>query len=156
MMKENPGMHKIMENMKPGVISLHGFLGKDKRDVETIIDHDTGEMERLGITGEQVADKLEEIRDKAMEGMGVYVKLNDKFMAKADSIRGKMPCPFDHAGVYEKTVITLCHIGLDDEMIFTDLGIHLVREHGFLQGKGSLFRMEPKLLAELIEFGSPE
>ncbi|MDC7222312.1 MAG: hypothetical protein PQJ60_01155 [Spirochaetales bacterium] len=150
-MQENPAMHKILENLKPGVISLHGFLGKDKRDLDTIIEHDEGELTRLGITQEQIAVKLEEIRDKAMEGLGTYVKLNDTYMAKADSIRGKMPCPFDHAGLYGKTVITIQNIKTDEEMIYTDLGIHLIREHGFFQGKGSLFRLEPEHMADLLK-----
>ncbi len=150
-MKENPAKHRVLENMKPGVISLHGFLGSDSRDLDTIIEHDAGELERLGLTREQIADKLEVIRDKAQEGLGVYVKLNATYMAKADSIRGKIPCPFDHAGIYSKTVITIQNIDTDEEMIYTDLGIHLIREHGFFQGKGSIFRMEPEALADLLE-----
>ncbi len=58
-MKENPAMHKIMENMKPGVIALHGFLGKDTRNFEEIIDHDAGELERLETDRETLAAKLE-------------------------------------------------------------------------------------------------
>jgi len=152
-MKENPAMHKIMENMKPGVIALHGFLGKDTRNFEEIIDHDAGELERLETDRETLAAKLEEIRDKAMEGLGIYVKLNDTYMAKADSIRGKIPCPFDHPGVYSKTVITIQNLKTDEEMIYTDLGIHLIREHGFFQGTGSLFRMDPEKLHDLLENG---
>ena len=150
-MKENPAKHRVLENMKPGVISLHGFLGTDSRDLDTIIEHDSGEMERLALTGEGIAAKLEEIRDRAMEGLGVYIKLNETYMAKADSIRGKIPCPFDHPGVFSKTVITIQNIETDEEMIYTDLGIHLIRDHGFFQGKGSIFRMEPEALADLLE-----
>ena len=152
-MKENPAMHKVMENMKPGVISLHGFLGTDRRDVEQIIDHDAAELEQLGVTAEEIADGLEKIRDKALEGLGEYLSLEDGYTVRADSIRGKLPCPFEHKGLFRKTVVSLRGNGISGELLFTDLGIHLIREHGFFQGKGSPFRLEPAVLAEILKTG---
>ena len=150
-MKENPALQEIKKNMKPGVISLHGFLGRDKRGLEEIIDHDAGELERLGISTDQIADKLEEFKEKAMKGLGSFITLEEGIIARADSIRGKLPCPFNHAGIYSKTVVTLRVDKLETEFLYTDLGIHMIREHGFLEGRGSLFRLEPKDLAELLK-----
>lgn len=150
-MKENPVMHKITENMKPGVISLHGFLGHDKRDYEQIIDHDAAELELLGVTAEEIAAGLEKIRDKALEGFGEYITLKEGFSARADSIRGKLPCPFEHKGLYRKTVVSLRSEPDGTEVLFTDLGIHLIREHGFFQGMGSPFRIEPEIIAEILK-----
>lgn len=149
-MKENPAMQKIMDNMKPGVISLHGFLGDDKRDIELIVDHDEATLQELGFTASEAADALEHIRDKASEGLGNYIALKNGYMAKVDSIRGKMPCPYVHKGLYRKTVTSLRGPGIDGELMFTDLGIHMIREHGFFEGKGSSFRLEPELLFNII------
>lgn len=150
-MKENPVMHKIMENMKPGVISLHGFLGTDKRDIEQIVDHDAAELEQLGVTAEEIASALEQIRDRALEGLGEYISLKNGYSARADSIRGKLPCPFEHKGLYRKTIVSLRGPDIDGELLFTDLGIHLIKEHGFFQGKGSPFRIEPDKIAGIIK-----
>ncbi|HAK45557.1 MAG TPA: hypothetical protein DCO79_06515 [Spirochaeta sp.] len=150
-MKENPVMHKVYENMKPGVLSLHGFLGDDKRDIELIIDHDAAELESAGLSPADVADGLEKIRDRALEGLGDYISLAGDLSAKADSIRGKLPCPFEHKGLFRKTVISLRGPGIDGDILFTDLGIHLIREHGFFQGKGSPFRLEPVEIAEILK-----
>ena len=150
-MKENPVMHKIMENMKPGVISLHGFLGTDKRDIEQIVDHDAAELEQLGVTAEEIASALEQIRDRALEGLGEYISLKNGYSARADSIRGKLPCPFEHKGLYRKTIVSLRGSDIDGELLFTDLGIHLIKEHGFFQGKGSPFRIEPDKIAGIIK-----
>jgi hypothetical protein len=149
-MKENPAMKKVAENMKPGVISLHGFMGNDKRNIELIIDHDAAELERFGVSTEEIADKLEEIKTRALEGLGEYIDISGGYLAKADSVRGKLPCPFTHPGLYRKTLITLKDKNSGDELLFTELGIHLIREHGFFQGKGSPFRLEPSVLAELF------
>ena len=149
-MKENPAMKKVAENMKPGVISLHGFMGNDKRNIEMLIEHDAAELERLGVSAEEIADKLEEIKNKALEGLGDYIGISDDYLAKADSVRGKLPCPFTHPGLYRKTLITVKEKEGGDELLFTELGIHLIREHGFFQGMGSPFRLEPSDLALLL------
>lgn len=150
-MKENPAMKKIADNMKPGVISLHGFLGEDKRDIELIVDHDAAVLEELELSTSDIADGLDRIRNKALEGLGDYVDLKNGYLARADSIRGKLPCPFGHKGIYRKTVISLRGTGIEGELLFTDLGIHLIREHGFFQGKGSPFRIELELLSEILK-----
>ena len=35
-------------------------------------------------------------------------------------------------------------------MMWTDLGIHLIQKHGFFQGKGSPYRLEPLELAAFL------
>jgi hypothetical protein len=40
---------------------------------------------------------------------------------------------------------------LDKKVFFTDLQIHLIEKHGFYQGKGSSYRLEPAELAEILE-----
>ena len=149
--KENPAMHKVYDNMKPGAISLHGFLGSDSRDIETIIDHDAAELDSLGMSCEEIADGLEKLREKALEGLGDYVSLENGYSVRADSIRGKLPCPFGHKGLYRKTVVSLRGPGIEKELLFTDLGIHLVREHGFFQGKGSPFRLDPAGITGILK-----
>ena len=149
-MKENPAMHKVLENMKPGVLSLHGFLGDDRRGLEQIIDHDAAELEKLGTSCEKIADGLERIRVRALEGLGDFISLGEGYSARADSIRGKLPCPFEHKGLYRKTVVIINIPGSDRKLQYTDLGIHLIREHGFFQGKGSPFRLEPAELDDLL------
>ncbi len=150
-MKENPALHKVIENMKPGVISLHGFMGKDSRSLDAIIEHDAAELDRLGVNAIVIAIKLEEIRDTALKGLGNFVNLGDGFLVKADSIRGKLPCPFDHPGLFRKTVITIQDREDGSEFCYTDLGIHMIREHGFFQGKGSPFRIEPVKIAKILK-----
>ncbi|MBI9108617.1 MAG: hypothetical protein JEZ04_17870 [Spirochaetales bacterium] len=150
-MKENPAMKKVVNNMRPGVISLHGFLGDDKRDIEQIIEHDAAELEKLGMIPDEVADKLQEIMEKALGGLGDFISLKAGYEAKADSIRGKLPCPFSHPGLFRKTVITVRNAETGEEFLYTDLGIHLIRDHCFFQGKGSPFRIEPVKLQVFLQ-----
>ncbi len=59
-----------------------------------------------------------------------------------------MPCPFGHAGLYPKIVATV-RSGTE-EIRFSQLGIHLIRKHGFFGGKGSVFRVEPEKLVRIF------
>jgi hypothetical protein len=150
-MKENPALKKVIDNMKPGVISLHGFMGDDKRDIEQIIDHDAAALEGLGLTLTEAAGKLQEIMESALGGFGDFITLAEGIEVKADSIRGKLPCPFAHPGLFRKTVVTLKNTASGEELLYTELGIHLIKEHGFFQGKGSPFRIEPSQVKEILE-----
>ena len=44
----------------------------------------------------------------------------------------------------------------DKEITFTDLHIHLIGSHGFYEGKGSLFRLNPEELVVIIEAAPDE
>ena len=149
-MKENPAMKKVIQNMKPGVISLHGFLGSDRRSIEDIIDHDRGELERLGVDQKELAAGLMKLLEKALEGFGEYIKISDLYSVRAESVRGKLPCPFTHPGLFRKTMVTVRDADGEDVLSYSELGIHLIEEHCFFQGKGSPFRIEPQDAVELI------
>ena len=49
-MKHTPDMQRVIERMKPGVLSLHGFLGADRRSLEEILDADASTVAGLGTT----------------------------------------------------------------------------------------------------------
>ena len=47
------------------------------------------------------------------------------------------------------TIVKNLH--LNREIYFTDLHIHMIEHHGFYQGKGSLYRLEPKDIVDILE-----
>ena len=53
-MKENPAEQTIRDRLGPGLISVEGFLGNDKRPLADIIAADVGEVEAAGLTTEQL------------------------------------------------------------------------------------------------------
>jgi hypothetical protein len=42
-------------------------------------------------------------------------------------------------------------MALKKEIDYTPISIHLIREHGFYQGKGSLYRLDPEEVAKFLE-----
>ena len=150
-MKQTPQMDRIQESMKPGVITLEGFLGTDQRRLTDMLIEDEAAVKRLGLSHEDIEAKMDELRDAGMAGLGEFVTVSDTLSVRVDAVRGKLPCPFGDPGIFPKTNITVRNMSLDIEVTFTDLHIHMIREHGFYEGKGSPFRLEPAVLARALQ-----
>ena len=150
-MKQSPIMDKIQQNMQPGVITLDGFLGNDDRNLIDILEEDDAEVKRLGYTHEAIANRMVELKEAGKKGLGEFTTVEPHFEVRVDSVRGKLPSPFGGPGLYSKTNTTVRNKKLKREITYTDLNIHLIRKHGFYEGKGFPFRMEPKKLIEILE-----
>ena len=86
-----------------------------------------------------------------MPGLGEFITVDDRFDVRVDSVRGKLPSPFGGPGMYDKVNTTVVNKALGREITYTDLHIHFVKDHGFYEGKGSPYRLEPQDLIEILE-----
>jgi hypothetical protein len=150
-MKETPQNKKARENMRPGRISLPGFLGDDPRDLARLIDEDNEAIKRLDLTHAAVAARMRVLRDAGAEGLGEFTTVPPHFEVRMDSVRGRMPCPFGERGLYPKNSVTVRNLATGREVTYTDLHIHLIAAHGFYEGRGTPFRLEPEDLAAILE-----
>jgi hypothetical protein len=123
-------------------------MGSDTRDVLEIIDADCAELSRLGVTKEQLAGRMREITAKAVAGLGTWVQIDEKTEARVTEARGSLVCPWPHPGRYLKRVTIVRDVESGRSICWSDLNTHMIGEHGFFEGKGSEFRIEP---GELIE-----
>lgn len=149
-MKETPQEKKIHNNMKKGVISIDGFLGKDNRHFHEIIRTDEMSLIKLDLTTDVIADRLEYFTEKAFESYIGPIVIDGKYEVFYNSFRGKIICPFGHPGAFRKGSITLKNLENDLELCWTPLNIHMIREHCFFEGEGSKHRLDPKILKEAI------
>jgi hypothetical protein len=149
-MKQTVQMKAIQEKMKPGVITRDGFLGSDRRNLIDILIEDDESVKRMGLSHQQIAGRMLEFRDAGMRGLGEFISIEPHFEVRVDSVRGKLPCPFGDPGIFPKTNVTVRNLEKQEEITYTDLHIHLIGSHGFYEGKGSLFRLEPKSLVDIL------
>jgi hypothetical protein len=150
-MKQSPQTKQIVQNMQPGVITLEGFLGTDRRDLQEILEDDNGIVKRMHLTHQRIAHRMNEFRQRGEKGLGEFISIEPHFEVRVDTVRGKLPCPFLHPGIYRKANTTVRNTKLGREITYTDLHIHMIEAHGFYEGKGSRFRLEPEDLAEILE-----
>ena len=150
-MKQTVQMQKAQERMAPGSITRDGFLGDDRRGLADILLTDDASVKALGLEHEGIARRMIELREAGMAGLGEFVDVAPHFEVRVDSVRGRLPCPFGDPGIFPKTNVTVRNTRTGREITYTDLHIHLVWVHGFYEGRGSPFRLEPKDLAEVLE-----
>jgi len=148
-MKESPE-DKRLENALRALGLLGGLMGSDARCVSEIVDADHARLSRLGLTARQVAGRMQQITDLAKAGLGMWVRIDDTLEAKVDEARGWLVCPWPHPGTFVKRITSVRVIETGASIRWSDLNIHLIGEHGFFEGRGSNFRLEPAELVAII------
>jgi hypothetical protein len=153
-MKMSPEFVKATLNMQPGVITADGFLGDDTRPLVDIIEHDEESMTKLGITFEDLVNKMQYLLDEGRKGLGEPVTVDGTWIVRTDEARGHLPSPFED-GIFRKVnaeVELLIHgKASGKKMIYTDLSLHLIQKYHFFEGKGSSFRIEPSVAKEILQ-----
>lgn len=149
-MKRSPEAKKLDEILRSSQIARGGFLGGDKRTVEEIIDADSASAARAGYSCGQIAARMKELTELARSGLGTFVDDGKDLEVKADDSRGRVTCPWPHPVSCFKTVTTVHNTRTGKTIQWSDLSIHMIAEHGFFEGVGSTFRLEPAALIEMI------
>ncbi|WP_028972469.1 hypothetical protein [Spirochaeta cellobiosiphila] len=150
-MKLTPEERKAWENMKPGAITSQGFLGDQENiSLHDLIEADEELMQAHNLDFDEVGEKLLYLLEEGKKGLGEPITVEKKWIVRTDDTRGFLPCPFED-GIYHKTNLELSNIDESIKLICSELSIHLLTKHHFLQGKGSPFRLEPKTLKSLLE-----
>lgn len=147
-MKRSPKDIKLEEVLRSSKLVQGGFMGEDKRPPEEIIEEDLEVLHRLQYTPKQVAEKMETLRDIARPQLGNWVRTDD-FEVRYEDYEGSQVCPWPHPGKYLKGITTCRRPDNQQSLFWSDLNIHLIKAHGFFQGKGSTYRLEPE---ELVRF----
>ena len=125
-------------------------MGCDPRSVAEIIDADEFEVSKFGYTTRQLSARMQEITDAAKRGLGTWVEIDAQHQAMVEEARGSIACPWPHLRRFIKRVTTIKRLDSGQIIRWTDLNVHLIAEHGFFEGRGSAFRIEPGKLAKVI------
>ncbi|MHC4656869.1 MAG: hypothetical protein ACYS91_17895 [Planctomycetota bacterium] len=149
-MKESPHDRKLEELLRSSRLAAGGFMGHDIRSVSEVIDADAAELSRLGFTKDQVAERMRQITQVAISGLGTWVQVGDDLEGKVDEAKGRLICPWPHKGKLAKRITVVKVIKTGESIRWSDLNTHLISEHGFFEGKGSNFRIEPRELVQII------
>lgn len=150
-MRQTPELNTVEARMRSGAIVREGFLGTDHRTLSEILDEDQNTVNRLGVTHAQIADRMDHLCEEGKGGLGTTVRVDADFEVSVQSVRGFLPCPWGHKGLYPKLNVHVRNRRTGRTMLWTGMQIHLIREHGFYQGRGSGFRIEPEDAVEILD-----
>ena len=149
-MKESPENQKLEQLLRLSRLVAGGFMGSDTRSISEVIDADSVELTRLGFTKEQLAGRMQQITKLAIPGLGTWVRVDDTKEASVQEAKGSLVCPWPHPGRYAKRITTIRDVQSSESIQWSDLNIHLIGQHGFFGGRGSMFRIEPGALVRNI------
>jgi hypothetical protein len=150
-MKQSPRDKKLEEVLRSTKLVAGGFMGTDTRHPIEIIEQDTIALEHLGVTAQQVATRMTELTELAKPRLGNWIdSATQKLRIKSEDYKGALICPWPHPGTFEKRITTVEHLETGKQVSWTDLNIHMVAEHGFFEGKGAFFRIEPAEIVSIL------
>ena len=149
-MKMSPNMRKAQENMAPGIITADGFLGEDKRPLQDIITDDEELMRFYRLDLDDTVQILKNLMEEGRNGLGEPITIDEKWLVQTTEARGHLACPFED-GIYRKITTEIKNIANGSSVMVSALSLHLMQKHHFLEGKGSSFRLEPEVLAKVLE-----
>jgi hypothetical protein len=147
---QSPQDKNLEQTLRSGNLTAGGFLGADIRGVDEVIAEDIVTLTKLGYSVAQVAARMQELRDHARPALGNWVKINDVLQVKSEDYKGMIGCPWPHSGQFEKRITAAQRLDTGQSASWSDLNIHLIEEHGFFEGRGAFFRIEPQDLIRVI------
>jgi hypothetical protein len=149
--KQSPALDRVEKTMRSMSISQRGFLGRESRKLVEILTEDQGTVHSLGLSHEVIAQRLRTLTEAARDAWGEPVVVEERFEVRLVEARGKIPCPWGHPGLYPKTHVVLKDTRTGESLVWSDLALHLIEEHGFYQGRGSPYRLEPRTIKRVFD-----
>jgi hypothetical protein len=149
-MKQSPDMQKLEEILRSSTLVADGFMGSDSRRVIEVIEADAAALFKLGVSLEQLGARMAEITEVAKKALGTWAEVDDFRQAMIDEARGQMVCPWPHEARFRKRVTTVRRMDSSETVRWSDLNVHLIAAHGFFEGRGSAFRVDPAALVRVI------
>jgi len=148
-MKKTPQDKELEALLRASNISACGFLGTDTRELWEIIQEDMHDVRAMGQTARAIAGRMKELTATGQRGLGEWVAAGEHLQVQCDDSRGIIPCPWPHhVRCLKRTTTAKNDTG--EIVRWSDLNVHLIEAHGFFEGKGALFRLEPKKLIALL------
>jgi len=150
-MKQSPRDKKLEEVLRSTKLVAGGFMGTDLRHPDEVIAQDAATLEKLGIDAARIAERMQVLTDLAIPRLGNWIDYDyGKLRVKSEDFKGSLVCPWPHPGQFDKRITTVEHLETGRQLIWTDLNIHMIAEHGFFEGKGAFFRIEPSEIVEIL------
>ena len=137
-----------VNNFKPGTLTRDGFLGRDARPILEIVRQDADALARCGVTPGETADFLQSLIEAAKKGLEGPVVHGGRII-QIHWARGMLPCPFGEPRLHPKISAAVPDPSTGRTLRFSQLGVHLIREHGFFGGIESPYRLEPEEIVAL-------
>jgi hypothetical protein len=154
-----PDFDQIEARMRPGALSLRGFLGPTE-SLRAVLAADNQSMYRAGVTFEALAAAIESLISAANASSAHDTIVNGTHRARIRQYLGFQICPWSPDPLHMQCTGRGVHFSSVDwsvENLRTGralegpgLIVHLMHDHHFCEGLESPYRVDPTALAEVL------
>ena len=143
----DPLLAKIEQRLRRG-----NYLKEDDRPLQKILEEDAAEVTRLEMNLEEITDKMKRLYDEGRKGFGDPIVVEDTYEVIVREDRGILASPWiGDQYPAPKAIVEATNLKNGKKIKYSILGWYLIRSHGFFQGKGSPFRIEPQELHDFFQ-----
>lgn len=149
--------------MRPGKLSEAGFLGPKESLLEVLAEDNRYVVQELGLTHQELAWHLRALVD--LSGMSgrpnksdwsdVITYQGQQFQVKLRAWKGYQESPFNDDLLTNEDA-TILNVESRRMLDFSLLVPLLIERYGFYEGKGTRYRVEPRMIVEVLGFMQPK
>jgi hypothetical protein len=149
----------LEKDMRPGQFSTVGFLGKEEKLLDILVEDNKLVVDELGLTHQALARPLRflgalaarrangEAREFFFHGRRL------KLLGKC--YRGFVESPFED-GTKANCEATVWNLDNGKKVSFSLLVPDMIERYGFYEGHGTTYRVEPRVALEVLDFLAPK
>ncbi len=151
----------LERDMRPGakseVGSDAGFLGKDEKLIDILVEDNKYVVDDRGLTHQELARAMHALGAIAMWQYGKRTSGTEviyrgrRFKTTAVRTRGTQSSPFLD-GIESGDNVTVENVETGKKLEYALLVPHLIERYGFYEGHGTRYRVEPAKIVELFDF----
>lgn len=145
-LKSDPELFEAEEKLRQG-----NYMRGEARPLRRLLDDDKALVSSLDLDVEFATNLMDRLYHEAAQGMGDTVLVDGKYEVSLREDRGKTACPWGDRFFAPKAVVSARNMNNGKKIKYSVLGLHLIKRHGFFQGAGSPFRIDPEDLKFFFE-----
>ncbi len=141
----DPRLAQIEKRLRRGT-----YLKGDERPLGRILDDDAAVVTRLELDLEEIGNRMQRFYEIGRKEMGLPTVVDDDFEVIVREDRGILACPFGDHFASPKAMVEVKNLKTGITLKYSVLAMHLIHRHGFFQGIGSPWRIDPEELADFF------
>jgi len=126
------------------------FLAGEERSLAQVLQDDAALVSRLGLDLTDITARLERYFEIGRKGLGDPVLVDECLEVTVREDRGIMACPWGDHYAAPKAVVVVRNVTTGNVIQYSLLALHLIRAHGFFQGRRSPFRIDPTIVHDFF------
>jgi hypothetical protein len=148
---------ELEKDMRPKAASNAGFLGPNEKLLEILAADNRYVVDELGLKHQELARHLHAMgtignwQERHEQEGAEFVYQGKRFKVQVEHTRGIQPSPF-RDGTASGSNATVTNLDNGKKVRYGLLVPYMIERYGFYEGKGTPYRLEPRLVLEVFDF----